>query len=198
MSYCVFVGEYLASVKFNDQHIPDSPFKVHIAPSTGDSRKLTVDSLQDQNLQVINHLIAPLYRVVVCILFTILSFSDQQTSSLHRRLSRSTRQPRRASRRSFRRRRRSHCSRDRQRFSKFLHHKYCGYLCEKFSSMMRCFCRSLRGAFHPSRERHALYSCSSQRKPHPRFALPSHGWKTGCGCWSREGLRRRSLQGTDW
>lgn len=50
---CVFdIGEYLASVKFNDQHIPDSPFKVHIAPSTGDSRKLTVDSLQDQNLQV--------------------------------------------------------------------------------------------------------------------------------------------------
>ena len=49
---CTEPGEYLASVKFNDQHIPDSPFKVHIAPSSGDARKLTVDSLQDQNLQV--------------------------------------------------------------------------------------------------------------------------------------------------
>ena len=49
---CTEPGEYLASVKFNDQHIPDSPFKVHIAPTSGDARKLTVDSLQDQQLQV--------------------------------------------------------------------------------------------------------------------------------------------------
>jgi len=45
-------GEYLASVKFNDQHIPDSPFKVHIAPGSGDIRKLTVQSLQEQGLQI--------------------------------------------------------------------------------------------------------------------------------------------------
>ena len=39
------------SVKFNDQHIPDSPFKVYVAPSTGDSKKLTMQQ-QDLNLQV--------------------------------------------------------------------------------------------------------------------------------------------------
>ena len=48
----IVTGEYMASVKFNDQHIPDSPFKVHIAPGTGDIRKLTVQSLQEQGLQV--------------------------------------------------------------------------------------------------------------------------------------------------
>jgi len=45
-------GDYMVSVKFNDQHIPDSPFKVHVAPSTGDVQKLTVESLQEQSLQV--------------------------------------------------------------------------------------------------------------------------------------------------
>ena len=45
-------GEYLTSVKFNDEHIPDSPFKVHISPSVGDARKLTVQSLEEGNLQV--------------------------------------------------------------------------------------------------------------------------------------------------
>ena len=42
----------MVSVKFNDQHIPDSPFKVNVAPSTGDVQKLTVESLQEQSLQV--------------------------------------------------------------------------------------------------------------------------------------------------
>ena len=49
---CTEPGEYLASVKFNDQHIPDSPFKVHIAPAAGDSRKLTIQSLQELGLQI--------------------------------------------------------------------------------------------------------------------------------------------------
>ena len=42
----------MVSVKFNDQHIPDSPFKVHVAPSVGDVKKLTVGDLQGENLQV--------------------------------------------------------------------------------------------------------------------------------------------------
>jgi len=45
-------GEYLVSVKFNDQHIPDSPFKVYLAPSTGDIQKLNVSDLQEHGLQV--------------------------------------------------------------------------------------------------------------------------------------------------
>jgi len=45
-------GEYLVSVKFNDQHIPDSPFKVYLAPSSGDIQKLNVSDLQEHGLQV--------------------------------------------------------------------------------------------------------------------------------------------------
>uniref|UniRef100_A0A0K0FW42 Actin-binding cytoskeleton protein filamin n=1 Tax=Strongyloides venezuelensis TaxID=75913 RepID=A0A0K0FW42_STRVS len=33
-------GEYTIGVKWNDVHIPDSPFKVYVAPSTGESRLL--------------------------------------------------------------------------------------------------------------------------------------------------------------
>eukprot|EP00918_Siedleckia_nematoides_P105694 GHVU01230790.1.p1 GENE.GHVU01230790.1~~GHVU01230790.1.p1 ORF type:complete len:2480 (+),score=363.92 GHVU01230790.1:158-7597(+) len=49
---CTEPGEYLVSVRFNDQHIPDSPFKVYIAPSVGDSRKLTIDNLADKSLMI--------------------------------------------------------------------------------------------------------------------------------------------------
>ena len=48
---CFRSGDYLVSVKFNDQHIPDSPFKVSIAPSSGDIRKLNIRDLE-QGLQV--------------------------------------------------------------------------------------------------------------------------------------------------
>ncbi|XP_056000448.1 filamin-A-like isoform X18 [Ostrea edulis] len=45
-------GEYLVSVKFNDEHIPESPFKVYVTPSIGDARKLSVAALQQKGLQV--------------------------------------------------------------------------------------------------------------------------------------------------
>ncbi|XP_025106447.1 filamin-A-like isoform X3 [Pomacea canaliculata] len=45
-------GEYYVSIKFNDEHIPESPFRVPITPSIGDARKLSVTSLQDRGLQV--------------------------------------------------------------------------------------------------------------------------------------------------
>ena len=48
----VFAGEYLVSVKFNDQHIPDSPFKVQVAPAAGETRKLTIENLEEQSLSV--------------------------------------------------------------------------------------------------------------------------------------------------
>lgn len=45
-------GEYMVSVKFNDQHIPDSPFKVYIGGSNDNIRKLSVHSLQQSGLQI--------------------------------------------------------------------------------------------------------------------------------------------------
>jgi len=49
---CSEPGEYLVSVKFNDQYIPDSPFKVYMAPSTGETRKLNIHDLQEHGLQI--------------------------------------------------------------------------------------------------------------------------------------------------
>ncbi|GFN93493.1 filamin-c [Plakobranchus ocellatus] len=45
-------GEYYVSVKFNDEHIPDSPFRVNVTPSIGDARKLSIQSMQDRGLEV--------------------------------------------------------------------------------------------------------------------------------------------------
>lgn len=39
-------GDYEVSIKFNDEHIPDSPFIVPIASVSDDARRLTVTSLQ--------------------------------------------------------------------------------------------------------------------------------------------------------
>ncbi|XP_035708450.1 filamin-A isoform X3 [Folsomia candida] len=38
-------GEYRVGIKFNDQHIPDSPYKVYISPSVADARKVEVFQL---------------------------------------------------------------------------------------------------------------------------------------------------------
>ncbi|UMM31108.1 hypothetical protein L5515_012720 [Caenorhabditis briggsae] len=43
-------GEYIVAVKFNDQHIPDSPFKVFVAPATGEVRKLELAQFHDQGI----------------------------------------------------------------------------------------------------------------------------------------------------
>ena len=48
----LFTGEYYVSIKFNDEHIPDSPFRVPITPSIGDARKISISALQDKGLQV--------------------------------------------------------------------------------------------------------------------------------------------------
>ncbi|KAK6750425.1 hypothetical protein RB195_002418 [Necator americanus] len=43
-------GEYIVAIKFNDQHIADSPFKVFIAPATGEARKLELAQFHDQGI----------------------------------------------------------------------------------------------------------------------------------------------------
>lgn len=39
-------GDYEVSIKFNEEHIPDSPFIVPVASHSDDARRLTVTSLQ--------------------------------------------------------------------------------------------------------------------------------------------------------
>jgi filamin len=44
-------GEYRVGMKFNDQHIPDSPFRVYISPAIGDAHLLEVAQFPE-NIQV--------------------------------------------------------------------------------------------------------------------------------------------------
>uniref|UniRef100_A0A3Q2PCJ9 Filamin C n=1 Tax=Fundulus heteroclitus TaxID=8078 RepID=A0A3Q2PCJ9_FUNHE len=45
-------GDYEVSIKFNDEHIPDSPFTVPVASLSDDARHLTITSLQEVALKV--------------------------------------------------------------------------------------------------------------------------------------------------
>ncbi|XP_041130079.1 filamin-A-like [Polyodon spathula] len=47
-----FPGDYEVSIKFNDEHIPDSPIIVPVASPSDDARRLTVASLQESGLKV--------------------------------------------------------------------------------------------------------------------------------------------------
>ena len=40
------------SIKFNDEHIPDSPFLAMVTSADGDEQRVTVGSLQDRGLEV--------------------------------------------------------------------------------------------------------------------------------------------------
>ena len=44
---------YGIHVKFNDEHIPNSPYMVNIAPDSGIARTVTVHALKDRGLAVI-------------------------------------------------------------------------------------------------------------------------------------------------
>ncbi|KJH52735.1 Filamin/ABP280 repeat protein [Dictyocaulus viviparus] len=43
-------GDYTVGIKFNDQHITDSPFKLFVAPATGEARKLELAQFHDQGI----------------------------------------------------------------------------------------------------------------------------------------------------
>jgi len=45
-------GEYRVGIKFNDEHVPDSPFKVYVVPDIGDAGKLEIGQFPDQTTKV--------------------------------------------------------------------------------------------------------------------------------------------------
>ncbi|XP_051163533.1 filamin-A isoform X2 [Leptopilina boulardi] len=45
-------GEYRVGIKFNDQHIPDSPHKVYISPAMGDAHKVEIAQFPDAGVQI--------------------------------------------------------------------------------------------------------------------------------------------------
>ena len=47
-----FAGDYGVHVKFNDEHVPESPTTLHIAPESGDAKKITLVGLRDRGLEV--------------------------------------------------------------------------------------------------------------------------------------------------
>ncbi|XP_008201955.1 filamin-A isoform X1 [Nasonia vitripennis] len=44
-------GEYRVGIKFNDQHIPDSPHKLYVAPAMGDAHKLEIAQFPEGSIQ---------------------------------------------------------------------------------------------------------------------------------------------------
>ena len=50
---CFFLaGEYGIHVKYNDEHVPDSPAMVYIAPESKDAKLVTIQGLRDRGLPV--------------------------------------------------------------------------------------------------------------------------------------------------
>jgi len=47
-----FSGDYGIHVKYNDEHVPNSPAFVHIAPESKDAALVTVHGLKDRGLEV--------------------------------------------------------------------------------------------------------------------------------------------------
>ncbi|XP_043469574.1 filamin-A isoform X2 [Leptopilina heterotoma] len=45
-------GEYRVGIKFNDQHIPDSPHRVYISPAMGDAHKVEIAQFPDSGVQI--------------------------------------------------------------------------------------------------------------------------------------------------
>lgn len=46
-----YTGEYRIGLKFNDEHVPDSPFKVYISPAVGDAHLLEVAQFPEGYIQ---------------------------------------------------------------------------------------------------------------------------------------------------
>lgn len=44
-------GEYRIGLKFNDRHIPDSPYKVVVSPAMGDAHKLEIAQFPQGSVQ---------------------------------------------------------------------------------------------------------------------------------------------------
>jgi filamin len=40
-------GDYRVGIKFNDLHIPDSPYKVYVSPQIGDAKKVEIGQFPD-------------------------------------------------------------------------------------------------------------------------------------------------------
>jgi hypothetical protein len=50
-------GDYGIHVKFNDEHVPDSPTTVHVVPVSADAKKITIAGLRDRGLEVSKYLV---------------------------------------------------------------------------------------------------------------------------------------------
>lgn len=68
---CFSPGDYEVSIKFNDEHIPDSPFIVPIATLSDDARRLTITSLQVRTHQQPPSRPRPPYSVCLMVLICV-------------------------------------------------------------------------------------------------------------------------------
>ncbi|CAG2176229.1 unnamed protein product, partial [Oppiella nova] len=47
-------GEYRIGIKFNDQHIPDSPYKVYVMPAAADARRIELGAIPPEHMLQVN------------------------------------------------------------------------------------------------------------------------------------------------
>lgn len=52
LSCLIISGAYRVGIKFNDQHIPDSPYKVYMTPGMADANKVMLGSMPENNMHV--------------------------------------------------------------------------------------------------------------------------------------------------
>ena len=50
----ILSGQYGVHIKWNDEHIPNSPFKVTVSPDGGSARQVTIHAFKDRGLAVSN------------------------------------------------------------------------------------------------------------------------------------------------
>ena len=50
--FCHITGQYGVHIKWNDEHIPNSPFKVTVSPDGGSARQVTIHAFKDRGLAV--------------------------------------------------------------------------------------------------------------------------------------------------
>lgn len=54
MYQSLILGDYRVGIKFNDQHIPDSPYSVYIMPPAGDANKIEIGQYPDPSTVKMN------------------------------------------------------------------------------------------------------------------------------------------------
>ena len=71
-SYALISGDYGIHVKYNGEHVPDSPSTVYISPHSADAKMCSVHGIRDRGLEVSTYMYneCRMHRDPVVIIYT--------------------------------------------------------------------------------------------------------------------------------